>query len=76
MNNLIKELGLLISKERKKNNLTKVKLASLTGIHRNTISMMEKGQADFQISKYLIIFKCLKTNSSEIASLLKIYLST
>lgn len=75
MNHVIKELGQLISEERKKHNLTKVSLANLTGIHRNTISMIEKGQADFQLSKYLTIFKCLDINVNNIAVILKAFIN-
>lgn len=68
---IVNELGLLIKKARKAKKLSGVALANLTGVHRHTIRMIEKGQIDFTISKYLTLFIELEIDPQEISNCFK-----
>lgn len=53
------ELSLLVKKLRKEKSISQEQLSQFAGISRQTLSEIERGNADFQISTLLKIIKLL-----------------
>ena len=68
---IIKKIGLLIQTTRLNKKMTINNLSDVTGIHRNTISKIENGIYDCQLSKYLTIFAALELDLQQVSKLIK-----
>jgi transcriptional regulator with XRE-family HTH domain len=62
----IANFGIILQKERKKNNLSQEKLAELTKLHRTYISDLERGIRNPTITTVFTLCKALKTTPTEL----------
>ena len=59
-------VGLEISKLREKKGLSQIDLATDTGLNKNTIGAMERGESDFGISKLISVCEALQASPNDL----------
>lgn len=66
MNNILIQFGCRLKELRLKRNLTQEKFAELSGLHKNYIGMVERGERNPSLKNIEIISKTLKISISEL----------
>ena len=59
-------VGLEISKLREQQGLSQIDLATDTGLNKNTIGAMERGESDFGISKLISVCEALQASPNDL----------
>lgn len=59
-------VGLEISKLREQQGLSQIDLAADTGLNKNTIGAMERGESDFGISKLISVCETLQASPNDL----------
>ena len=62
----LQAVGLEISKLREQQGLSQIDLAADTGLNKNTIGAMERGESDFGISKLISVCEALQASPNDL----------
>ena len=68
------QLAFLIKKQRLKQGITQEQLSFMCNMHRNQISLIERGLKDIRLSTLLSLLYCLDISGEEIIALKSFYI--